>query len=516
MDLKKKVDHIINKLGSKKFKEVIEECNVLIKKFPNIFIFYNLCGLAYQGINDQNSAEKLFIKAIEINPKEFGPKNNLANTYNFLGKLEESQNLFEEILSETKNNSLVLANYAGLKKKLNDYNSACLLLEKAVSLDKENIPFYEELASCYQNIGDFEKCKKTCEKIINLNKNNIQAHIIISRQNNYKKDRNNLDDMESLYKSDHINIDEKIKLSFAIGKAFEDLKDFELSFKYRKEGNYFQQSKINYNIKNDEKLFRSIENFFNKNELKKIKKNYNKKQIIFICGLPRSGTTLVEQILSSHKKVAGAGELIYLKKVIDSMFIQDNKIINQNIIKELELENNNLNNKYFDLLKTHNFDEKIITDKAPQNFIWIGFIKIFFPNSKVIHCFRNSKDNFLSLFKNNFASNLHMGWTFDPINIVKFYNLYFDLMNFWKSKYSDFIYDIEYEKLVKDSNTEIQKLIKFCNLEWDENCLNHHKNKTPISTVSMYQARKPIYTDSLNLSHAYTKHLEDYFKLLKN
>ena len=164
-------------------------------------------------------------------------------------------------------------------------------------------------------------------------------------------------------------------------------------------------------------------------------KKYSFMAIIFICGLPRSGTTLVEQILSSHSKVSGAGELIYLKKSIDKLFIKENQIIDKQINDGIKSNENILNEMYYKFLGIHKFEKNIITDKAPQNFMWIGFIKIFFPNAKVIHCYRNADDNFLSLYKNNFASNQHMGWTFNTNNIVKFYNLYSDLMKFWKLNY---------------------------------------------------------------------------------
>ena len=223
---------------------------------------------------------------------------------------------------------------------------------------------------------------------------------------------------------------------------------------------------------------------------------------------------MVEQILSSHSEVAGAGELTYLKKSIDNIFFQEN-IINENILKnEIESEENMLNNMYYKFLEIHKFEKNIITDKAPQNFMWIGFIKLFFPNAKVIHCFRNANDNFLSLYKNNFASNQHMGWSFNGNNIVKFYNLYSDLMKFWKLNCEGFFHEINYDKLVTDNQAEIKKLLNYCDLDWEENCLNHYKNKNPITTVSLFQARKPIYKSSLNSSKNYSKHLEKYFKFL--
>ena len=514
MDLNNKIDDLINKLNKKNFFEVIKEGNILIDKFPNLFIFYNIVGLAHQNIKNFEESEKFFLKAIEMDPKEVSPKNNLANTYLSLGKLNESEKLFKEILDQHGNISVVLANYARLKRKVNDFNKSVYLLEEALKIDNDNSGFLEDLANCYQSQGNFEKSKIICTNILEKNPNNIAAHIILSKQTNYNNDDNNLKEMidnESKLNERDIN---KNKICFAIGKAYEDKKDIDNSFNYIKKGNILQDNLINYKIEKDELIYKNIKDIFSRIKLNLQKRKYNKKKIIFICGLPRSGTTLVEQILSSHSKVNGAGELTYLKKSIDSIFFRENKLNEIALNNEIKSDENILNDMYYNFLEIHKFENSIITDKAPQNFMWVGFIKLFFPNAKVIHCFRNANDNFLSLYKNNFASNQHMGWSFNGSNIAKFYNLYSDLMKFWKLNCEGFFHEINYDKLVIDNESEIKKLLSYCELEREENCFNHYKNKTPITTVSLFQARKPIYKSSLHSSQNYSKYLDKYFKQL--
>ena len=226
-----------------------------------------------------------------------------------------------------------------------------------------------------------------------------------------------------------------------------------------------------------------MKNIFEDIDLSIKHKSFLNKKIIFICGMPRSGTTLVEQIISSHKKVYGAGELPFLTdNIFDNFFYEDipNK---QKIIEHQNSLKNLINDKYFENLSLFNINENILTDKAPLNFKWIGFIKIFFPNSKIIHCKRDPKDNCLSIYKNNFSSQA-MNWAFDQKDISNYYNNYNFLMKFWYSKIPEFIHTVEYEKLVSDKKNEIEKLLEFCELEWDDNCFNHHKNtKTPIKAM---------------------------------
>ena len=162
----------------------------------------------------------------------------------------------------------------------------------------------------------------------------------------------------------------------------------------------------------------------------------------------------------------------------------------------------------------HKFETNIITDKAPQNFLWLGFVKIFFPNSKIIHCSRNSKDNCLSLFKNYFPSD-EMLWSFDQTNIAYYYNFYKGLIDFWKSKFNDSICDVNYEDMVESPENELKKIFSFCNLKWDPNCLNFYlSKKTPISTASVNQARKPIYKSSVNSNEGFSEYLTEMFHIL--
>ena len=232
--------------------------------------------------------------------------------------------------------------------------------------------------------------------------------------------------------------------------------------------------------------------------------------------MPRSGTTLVEQIISTHSKVFGGDELNFLQEISLKYLFNDKKVLS---LKKMEkLYNNNIITKirdeYLVKLKSVSKESKIITDKHPINFKWIGLIKMALPQSKIIHCVRNPKDNCLSIYKNFFASN-DMNWAFGQSDIANYYNLHLNLMDYWKSKLGNFIYEIKYENLVSNKEEEVKKLIKFCHLEWDPICLNHHKsNKTPIKTVSISQARKPVYQSSVNSNLNYENYLSEMFDLL--
>ena len=192
--------------------------------------------------------------------------------------------------------------------------------------------------------------------------------------------------------------------------------------------------------------------------------------------------------------------------------------MNGDIISEEKINNlindefftDQLRKDYYDYLKRFNSNKNLITDKAPLNFRWIGLIKILFPGAKIIHCTRNPKDNCFSLYKNNFEGGLN--FSYNQKELSSYYKLYLDLMNFWLDLFPNSIFEANYEKIVNNPQHEIEKILRFCNLPWEDNCLNFHKNKTPIKTMSTAQARQPIYKSSINSYDKFSSFLEDLNK----
>ena len=515
MSINQKIKILQIKFQSKNFEEVVDGCEEILKKEPNNVYVLNLCGLALQNINKINLSVKFFEKAILIEKDNTSAMNNLANTYKGLGKLSLSKKLYLEVLKIDSKNLRALHNFANLKKYLMDFKGAIKLYVKALNLDQKNTIIRSNLATAYQGVGDLIKAKNEALEVLKIDPNNIPSHKLISSMNKYHEGDPHLSEMEKILINENmISVEDKIDLHYSLGKAYEDIKNFQKSFNHFELANHLKNDHIKYEKKNLETLSESIIKVFRDLDLSKNYKESNNKNIIFIIGMPRSGTTLIEQIISAHKNVSGGGELIYLEDIINENFLKENSLIKQKIVEETKNQNNKIENQYNELLNLHDFKSQIITDKAPHNFRWIGFIKIFFPNSKIIHCVRKPKDNCLSLFKNNFISS-SMNWSYSQKNIARYYNFYYNLMTFWKSKISESIYDIHYESLINNPDVEIKKLIKFCNLDWDKNCLNFHKkNKTPIKTVSVSQATKPLYGTSINVSDYYEKNLKIMFKSL--
>ena len=282
-----------------------------------------------------------------------------------------------------------------------------------------------------------------------------------------------------------------------------------------KEGNELKRSIVKFDINYEKKNFLNIKNIFSTNDFNQLKKKIDEsKNIIFILGMPRSGTTLTEQIISSHSKVYGSGELPYLSKILKDK-LSDDLGLSTSKIKEMFSNNDivfDISSKYFSYINNYKISEKWITDKAPLNFMWVGFIKILFPNAKIIHCKRNSKDNCVSLYKNVFDGNLNFCYTQKELGM--YYNLYSDLMKFWESHLSNCFLTVNYEDLIQDTKIETKKILDYCGLDWEEKCLSLSDNKTPIKTASVGQARNSIYSSSINSSSKYEDYLQELFNII--
>ena len=512
--IKKKVSKLVNQYNLGNYKLVIQEVNVLLKKLPNNSFLLNLLGSCYQKTGHYETAKKNFLQVLSVEPKNLAAMNNLANTFRDTLEFKKAEEQFKKILQINSKYLNAITNYANLKFQLDQYEEAIALYNEALNLDQKSEAIHYNIGLTYQSYGKFEKAEYHFKEMLKLNPKATGADRLISRFTKYDKNNNHLKDMLDRIKlEEELSDRAKINLYFALGKAFEDTKDFEKSFAFLKKANNLANSQFSYDRQNSNEFNDNLKRLFDKIDMNNVIKSNRDKKIIFILGLPRSGTSLAEQIVSSHDEVYGVGESSYLENLIKNNFFKNGKL-NLDIAENKQFYSlaDNLGYDYIKLLKNFKFSEKIVTEKDPLNFKWIGFINLIFPNSKIIHCYRNPKDNFLSIYKNFFPEGLE--WSYNEDNLVNYMNNYKSLMEYWKKKFPNTIYDLNYEELINDPTFKIKELIKFCNLDWQENCLHFYDSKRSIKTLSVAEARKPIYKSSLSGSSNFEPFLKHSFSKL--
>ena len=508
-EISNQIQILINQFNTKNFENVILKGKVILKKYPEYVILYNLIGSSYQNLNKYNESKDYFKRGLQLDPENQALMNNLAMTYKYLLKYKSSENLYKEIIRKNDNYLNAYINLGNLKRDMNQFDKAIELYEKAEEISKKHPIVYYSLALAHQGIGNFEKAIDYSNKALSIDSNFTRADHLISQSLKYTKNEEHYISLKQKINIINPKSLEMVDLYFAISKAEEDLKNIKEAAKFMIDGNKLKKNLIKFNINDDLNLIKSIKDSFMNFKTKS--PNSKNDKIIFILGMPRSGTSLVEQIITSHSKVFGCGELPILSKIIKENFLIDEKSIDINFKdNDEEYFLGKLNKEYYNFLENFNISEEYITDKAPLNFRWIGFIKLIFPRAKIIHCVRDPKNNCLSIFKNLFEGGLNFSYSQE--DLVTYYKEYSNLMNFWKSKFKSEILDVKYEELISNDTKEIKRIIKFCGLNFEEKCLQFHKNKTPIKTMSTAQARQPIYKSSLNSFENY----KEYLKIIDN
>ncbi len=506
IELKKKVEILTNKLKAGLFLEVINETKLILNKRKHQVLF-NLLSLSYQSLGEHDKSIEIMEIALKANSKNPHFLNNIGLSHFKLDNFKKAEEYFKRGLDEAPKYISILNNLGNLKSFLNLNKEAIIYFEKIIKINDKLFEPYYNLAINYEALGDFDKSSECLSKILELNSKFTHADRMLSIMTKYTINHPHYEDMKNKLEKKELSELQKSHLYFAMGKYFEDVKDFKKSFINYSYGNEIIKKFTKYKIEEDINEFAKIKNFDYRN-LDITNKNISRK-LIFIVGMPRSGTSLVEQILSSHQEVFGGGELSFLEKEVKKIFLrfQNKDGFNENNIQDLILS---CRNKYLEKISNYDNSSKTFTDKAPLNFRFIGFIKYLFPDAKIINCNRNPMDISWSNFKNYFSNS--MPFTNNLEDIGHFYKLYENLIVFLKKKFPKIIYDIEYSKLVENPKHEIKELLNFCELKWDDNCLKHHENDRAIKTASSTQARKPIYKTAIKSSDRY----KDYLKNVKS
>jgi len=370
--------------------------------------------------------------------------------------------------------------------------------------------------NAYNSIGLSEKALnktdsaiKAFENALLINPNFASAYYNLSRFKHYIFSKKQLVKMQLLLGADGVSQSVLILLNFTLASVNENLGNQDDFFKYLHEANRLRKEKLNYSFSSSQKLFANIYEIFTKtpNSIKHpLQTDISTKRPIFILGMPRSGTTLVEQIISSHSSVYGAGELSTLMKLLQPILKGKDMLSERSLIIIRE--------KYLDSLSNLNTSANIITDKEPTNFQNIGFIFSIFPDAKIIHLKRDPMAICWSIFKSNWRGTGY-GYSYNMDDLVKFYSLYSELMVFWHKKFPGKIYDICYEDLTNNQEEETKKLLKYCELDWDENCLDFHKNERSVKTASSLQVREKMYQGSSEAWKKYETHIQPLIDGLK-
>jgi len=465
-------------------------------------------GIVCEQLGHFDDAAENFQKVVDLNPNHPEARYNLGNALVAVGKAEEAIACYERALSLKPDYMEAHFNLANVHMNLGRFDEAATGFRTTIRLAPTLADGYFNLGFVLSETGQLEGARDAFRKVIDLQPESPEAHRQLASITKHRELDDDIRAMEALYRKSDLQDFGRENLAFGLAKAYEDIGEFPKSFEYLAEGNRLKRACFSYSTDEQKVYFSRIREIFTASLFNKFKNVGDRDASpIFIVGMPRSGTTLVEQILASHPDVFGAGELTVLSQTLRAAVGTvaqggyADAIHNADDSRFAEIGQTYLNS-----LRSHSQDARFITDKMPQNFLHIGLIKLALPNAKVIHCKRTPEDNCLSIFKTYFPGAVHE-YSCELTELGQYYRLYEDLMAHWHSILPGFLYDIKYEDLIDDQEGQSRALIAQCGLEWDDACLDFHKTERAITTASLAQVRRPIYRSSVELWKRYEKQL---------
>ena len=536
----------LNELGQSD--EAINSYSQALSINPEYADVQNNIGIIYQKMGQLDEAVNCYEKAIAINP-EYGEAHfNLGNTLKDLGQLYEAVTHFEKTIelnsssAEAHNNlGKTLLQLDEVDSSMHQFNQAIALhsdfqeahnnlgvahqrlgqIDAAIACYKNSISIFPEsralnnLGIAYQETGKIISALESFEKAISINPDNAEPYRNLSYLKKYDSENDaHILKMKSILSNANLEDSERIHLCLALATIYKNLENTTEYFRFLNEGNSLLKKKLNYSTDQLSEVILNIKKIFNSlpESISTSQTTYPSNiQPIFILGMPRSGTTLVEQIISNHHKVYGGGELNTLTKLINPII---KNFIEGDITHLSKKALTFVRQEYLAMLHQLNTTDRIITDKLPLNFQYIGFILLAFPEAKIVHLKRDAIATCWSNFTCSFIDEAN-GYSNNFDDLVHFYGLYRDLMDFWHERYPNQIYDLCYEDLTNNQEEETQKLLKYCELEWDENCLIFHKNKRAVKTASSLKVREKMYQGSSETWKKYESHIQPLIDGLK-
>jgi len=467
----------------KEFKSAENMYRKAIKHKPDYASAYNNLGNALLDQDDykQNHTEAVqcYLKTIELAPELDDTYKNLAVCYQGEGFHEEALHYFRLYNQRVPDDEVVIAGMASVHERRGEYDEGMALIRSFV---QKNNPATEIILAYAKLAGYFK-----------------QEDAAIT----------------ALTKIDDKTITNKLRIEkyYALGKLADAKTDASKTFACYKQANDSTEDVFDFH--KEKSKFDNIKRFFTKEKIKTLAHANNTSKLpLFIVGMPRSGTSLAEQILASHPEVYGAGELENLHTTIQRMGKELVPKGNYPLCLESMTTDyaTRLANEYTQTLHEMAPDANYIVDKMPHNFLGLGVINLLFPNATIIQCKRSSIDTCLSIYFQHF--NQHHAYANNLKMLGLYYNLYADLMEHWKKSLTINIIELEYEKVIANPEQEMRQLLEQCGIYWDPACLKFYENKRIVMTPSYDQVRRPIYTSSVAKWKRYEEHLGDLIEAL--
>lgn len=475
---------------------------------PRVF---NHLGQVVLAQGQAEEAIRYFERALAVDPHHADSLNNLANTLKARGALREAIDLYHRALRSAPASTMSLYNLGNALKEVGEYDEALRMFERALACDPDHLSSHLNLAVLLEQKGRFEEAIGHYESVLRLKPDHARALanlIAILAEPDPQLVRSAQQRLEAT----DLESDDRIKLHHGVGKHYDRQQDFDQAFRHFAATNaLLKRRKAPFDPQQVIDHFDRIIRTFSADYFARLDEaRCPSQRPVFIVGMPRSGTTLTEQILASHPAVFGAGELQDILHIVKAM----KQRYPEALASLTKAEMTEHAQYYLAALDRRAAPEAIrVTDKLPVNFMHLGLIATLFPQARVIHCRRDPLDIGLSCFIERFE--LSHDFTTDLESFGHYFLQYERLMQHWRNVLPLSMHEQRYENLVADQETGSRALVDYCGLPWDEACMDFQNADRAVLTPSRWQVRQPIYNNSVGRWRNYSQHMQPLRQLLE-
>jgi len=481
----------------------------------------NIAGLLELQVGSAEEAIKWLSMVHKHFPENPDISDNLGSAYCAAGCYVDGQEQYEKLLITHPERLQTWCNLGSALSNLGNTKKAREAFKSALDRDPNFIAALTNLALLEGQSGDQKSAVTLYYKVILLQPTDGEIYSDLSRFKKFSENDPDITKMEKLMNSNIVTPQDRMFLGYALAKAYEDTGQLDKSFENLNIGSAYKRASTQFAIGDVQNYIDTIIDTFPLEVFELPKALPSRQTPIFIVGMPRSGTTLVEQIIASHSCVIGGGELTFLQDVIKGQGASDVSISSLNgtddgypigVLSLSVQDLSTIGHTYLDLAKNRLNTTDIFTDKMPQNFFFVGLIKLALPHAKIIHCKRSPLDTCLSCYSLHFPYGQEFSNELTELGL--YYQEYYRLMCHWKTVLSDEILEVSYESLVTNPELVTKKMLEFCELPWEGQCLDFHKTVRQVTTASAVQVRQPIYKTAVKRWQQFEAHLQPLISAL--
>ncbi|WP_245475975.1 tetratricopeptide repeat-containing sulfotransferase family protein [Mesorhizobium sp. M7A.F.Ca.US.006.01.1.1] len=471
--------------------------------------FLNNFGTVMRDLGRPAAAIDFFRGAVDLRPDQLAARDNLGSSLKQVGQFEEAEEIYRGTVARNPFHVRARIGLAETLQEAGRLDEALATFREALTIRPKDADLLHGLGVGLMEKGKLDEAADLFRQALAINPAMATAWLMLTQVKRQKERDSELGGMEAQHARAPQDSLARMQLSFGLGKANDDLRDYGRAFDYFAEGNAIRRKGIDYDQARTRAEFEAMKATFDAGFFEKHRpSSISDDTPIFIVGMPRSGTTLVEQIIASHPQVYGAGELSILKKAVGRQFpaampggfpwgVSDTD----------DSDFAEAGQTYLDMLHARYPNMRHVTDKMPGNFLLVGFIHMMMPKARIIHCARDAAATCLSIYKVHFRGDSHR-YGYDLGELADFHNLYTDIMKHWHTVLPGVVHDVRYEDFVADQEGQTRALIAHLGLPWDDAVLSFHETDRPVRTASAAQVRQPMYQGSVDLWKRYGDRLK--------